>query len=242
MTVERIEWQQFIGRAFDWRQGEHIGIIGPTGRGKTTLMVPLLERHRYIVAFGTKPRDSTMVRLIRQGDYDRIEEWDPKEPARLSPKRVLWPDARSMYAASTQQAVFLHALDCIFRQGYWTVAIDELWYVIHALKLDHEIKTYLLQGRSLGISLLMASQRPAFIPLEVYDQSTHLFFFRDQDRRNLDRLSGINAVDSTLVRKTILSLGLHESLYVNTRTDTMLITQAPPLEGEGNGRARSRRH
>lgn len=228
----QLSWDDFIGKVFRWRQGEHVALIGPTGSGKTTLALAILELRRYVVALGTKPKDSTLEMLISRGGFKRYSKWE-RISTHLSPKRVLWPDAKSLHSAKVQQEEFKEALAHIYREGGWAVYIDELWFIIHHLKLELEVKTYLQQARALDISLVAATQRPAHIPLEVYDQSTHLFFWLDNDERNLKRISGISWLSADLVRHIVSRLERHEVLYINTRNGTMFRTKAPsPTGGE----------
>lgn len=224
----RIPWDEFITTHFRWNQGEHVGLIGPTGQGKTTLLTQLLPLHPYVVVFATKPKDESMERLIRFGGYEPIREWRSMDPQKF-PRRVLWPDAFELDSVGHQRAVFHNAFSRIYREGGWTVAIDELWYVNNILKLEMDVKTYLLQARALGISLLCATQRPAWVPLEVYDQSTHLFFWRDNDETNLRRLSGISFRSADLIRSVVSDLDRFQVLYINTRTGEMLRTRAPKI-------------
>lgn len=223
----RVPWDEFIRDHFRWNQGEHVALIGPTGQGKTTLLTNLLPLHPYVVVFATKPKDESMERLIRTGYYP-IKRWQSLDPIKF-PKRVLWPDAFELDSVRTQAAVFHDAFARIYREGGWTVAIDELWYVNNILKLEMDVKTYLLQARALGISLLVATQRPAWVPLEVYDQSTHLFFWRDNDETNLRRLSGISFRSADLIRSVVADLERFQVLYINTRTGEMLRTRAPKI-------------
>jgi hypothetical protein len=88
------------------------------------------------------------------------------------------------------------------------------------------------------ISLVVATQRPAFVPLEVYDQSQHLFFWRDNDERNLKRISGISWLNAAYVQALVASLERHEVLYINTPTGLMYRTTAPFKEGKANARTR----
>lgn len=241
----RIPWDVFIRKHFDWRSGEHVAAVGPTGQGKTTLLLNILPLHPFVVVFATKPRDESMDRLVRTG-YTRLPRWRSIS-ARDMPRRVLWPDAshieRRALGSDTsrtgidsvekQRVVFTDAMARIYREGDWTVAIDELRYFVDQLRMADEIRLFLLQGRSLGISLVTATQRPRFVPLEVYDQSTHLFFWRDNDEDNLRRLSGINARSAPLIRTIVRDLERFQVLYINTRTGNMLRTRVPPVSGKG---------
>lgn len=221
----RVPWHDFIS-TLDWRQGEHFGLIGPTGQGKTNMLINLLPQRQYVTVIATKPRDDTMDALAVHG-YHVMHTWRNLS-ARKYPRRILWPDASSLDSDEVQKTVFHDAFIRIYRSGGWTIAIDELWYIVNVLNLGKDVKTFLLQGRSLGISLIMATQRPAWVPLEVYDQSTHLMFWRDNDESNLRRISGISYRSAGLLRGIIPDLEAHQVLYVNTRTGYMARTR-PPL-------------
>lgn len=223
----RIPWDVFLREKFQWLQGEHVALIGPTGQGKTTLLTSLLPLHPYVVVFATKPRDESMQRLIRSG-YVPIRRWQMMDPAQY-PRRVLWPEANSLSSIVSQKAIFHDAFERIYREGGWTVAIDEMWYINNILRLEMDVKLYLLQARALGISLLAATQRPANVPLEIYDQSTHLFFWRDNDENNLRRLSGISFRSADLIRNVVADLERFQVLYINTRTGEMYRTRSPKI-------------
>lgn len=225
--VPRIPWDRFIRDELRWNAGEHFALIGPTGQGKTTMLLNLLPFHPYVVVFATKPRDTTMDALVQTG-YLRLDEWRSLDP-RVYPRRVLWPDATRLDSVARQQDVFHRAFGSIYREGGWTVAIDETWYMANTLKLGQDIKLYLLQARALGISLICATQRPAMIPVEIYDQSTHLMFWRDNDETNLKRISGISYRSADMIRYVVSNLELHQVLYINTRTGRMLRTRCPNI-------------
>lgn len=225
--VPRIPWDRFIRHELQWKSGEHFALIGPTGQGKTTMLLNLLPFHPYVTVFATKPRDSTMEALVHSG-YLKMDEWRSLDP-RDFPRRVLWPNATRLDSVATQQHVFHRAFESIYREGGWTVAIDETWYMANTLKLGQDIKLYLLQARALGISLICATQRPAMIPVEIYDQSTHLMFWRDNDETNLKRLSGISWRSADMIRYIVSNLDFHQVLYINTRTGRMVRTRCPNI-------------
>lgn len=233
----RMPWDAFLRREFVWRQGEHVGLIGATGRGKTTMLMELLPLHPYVVVFATKRKDETMDRLIsgngQRGGYQRYEYWRRLDPRNV-PRRVIWPKASAIKdMKSVQQEVFEDAFEHIYQEGGWTVAIDELWWYTNILDLGLHIRVLLLQGRSNNISMIMSTQRPAFVPTEIYSQSTHLMLWGDNDRRNLDRLGEINSRDSALVREIVRELEDNQVLYINTRTGRMVRTHVPRLIAVG---------
>jgi energy-coupling factor transporter ATP-binding protein EcfA2 len=223
----RTSWPTFTGSVLKWIPGEHFGLIGPTGMGKTTMLMALLPLHKYVTVFATKPRDSSMDALIRRG-YKKYERWplmaDPKE----SPRRVIWPDATHMETMrEIQKDVFSEAMARIYRIGNWTVAIDELWWFTNELGMGDYVKTYYLQARSLNISLIAGVQRPAWVPREMYTSCTHLMFWRTNDETDLKSLSGIGFKSSFLIREVVSNLDPYEALYINTRSGKMARVKVP---------------
>lgn len=226
----RIPWDEFRKTVFRWKAGEHMSLIGPTGLGKTTMLVNVLPIHPFVTVFATKPRDKTMSGLIRDSGYVRFDRWPNGLDAQQYPRRVIWPDATRLDSHVTQKAVFQDAFARIYREGGWTLALDETWYVDDILGLGREIKTYLLQARSLDISLLSAFQRPAWVPRELYSSSTHLMFWRTNDETDLRSLSGVGFRSAALIRDVVSDLDLYQVLYINTRTGEMCRTRCPEVK------------
>ncbi len=221
----RVPWDVFMDW-WDWSQGEHVGLIGPTGQGKTTLLTAILPRRNYVGVMATKPADDTMEYLISTG-YHEYEEW-PRIPAAKVPRRVIWPDASDIDAETTQHKVFKDMFGQIYREGKWCLVDDEGWYTGEVLKLKQQQRAMWSRGRSLGISYTVATQRPAWVPLEMYDMSTHLFFWRTVERNALMRMSSLGSANEALVKYLLPRLEMHQTLYVNTRTGDLRRTRTPP--------------
>ncbi len=223
-----VPWTKFLRDVLVWGPSQHFGLIGPTGQGKTTMTVHLLPQHPYTAVFATKPRDATMDSLIESDGYLRMERWEPLDPVR-HPRRVLWPDATTFDSVDKQKAVFHDALDQIYREGGWTVNIDELWYFTVELGLKRDVDKYYSQARSNGISLLAGTQRPANVPVAIYSQSTHLMFWQNNDENDLKRIAGTSRESAATMRHIAQNLHQWQVLYVNTRSGRMARTTPPKL-------------
>jgi hypothetical protein len=233
-----LKWDDFLTYAFDWKQSQHVAMIGPTDSGKSTLTYNLLPLRKYHVFFATKPKDKVLEVFGKKGKFTRLDDWPPlvghlrKRPATAEemPKRLLWPSAEHISSVNRQAQVFRRAFQDVYNQGGWTVTWDEYWYMNQVLKLEDEGRIFLQQARSNDISFVMGAQRPARIPLEIYDQSTHLFFWRDADERNLKTMGGIGWLNAGPIRAFVARLEPHQVLYINARTGHMYRTTCPEAD------------
>lgn len=237
-----IDWDDFMTYVFDWKQDQHVGLIGPTDSGKSTLTYAILPLRKYVTFFATKPADKVLDQFAKRSGFTRIEDWPPRvgrvrkhvATADEMPRRLLWPDATTLGSVERQRTVFLRAFEDIYAQGGWCVVWDEFWYMCSILGLEQEARIMLQQARSNDMAFVMGAQRPSRIPLEVYDQATWLFFWKDQDERNLKRMSGIGWLASKSIMAFVANLDRYQALVINTRTGQMYRTTPPEVKfGKG---------
>jgi hypothetical protein len=233
-----LDFDTFMTYVFDWKQNQHIAVIGPTEQGKTNLVHHLLHRRTYVGYLGIKSRDSTLDAFAKKGGYQRIHDWPPttgRGPLKRSvtwqemPKRLIWPDATDRRNARHEQIrVFNAALDDIWASGNATVVWDDFWYIVNILGMEKDAKQNLLNARSANSPQVICAQRGAGNRMvELFDQPTWLFFAKETDPRNLALIGRPNTMEHGFVA----NLDRYQFLSKNIRTGVMYRTTAPLLEG-----------
>ena len=201
-------------------------LVGQAGSGKTTLSVRLLDFQPYVVVLGTKTRDPSLYKPLQDKGFEIVSKFDPTDAAR-HPRVIFRPPLYepTPEALAQQREAFRKALVGIFSTGGWCIYMDEVRYLTETLKLDTILNTLWLQGRSLWVTMVAATQRPVSIPLNAFEQATHSFLFRITGHEDRKRASEYQGVNSPVVMETVSGLPHHEALYVNKITDYMIRTQ-----------------
>lgn len=213
---EKIPFQTFLEWfKRNWQQGQHVAIVGPTGRGKTTLASYILDARKYIVVLAVKRDDDTLAYFKKKG-YTTIKKWPPQNG---KSRVVYWIRPKSIDHLEEQQEKVHSALNIFYIQGGWTVYLDEVGYVAGYLKQAKPVGVLLNQGRSSNLSIVCSMTRPrstvASIPVETLSQCRHLFFFKYQDIREIEtcaEIAGISRKDMIQLNSTMSE---HDFLYIN---------------------------
>lgn len=164
--------------------------VGGTGSGKTTISGELLPRRKLVVVCVSKGADATLTGPYFK-EYELIRKWPPDSDQQ---RVMLWPLPGKTIAETKPKkaAVFRDMFDdVLLRRGHWCIDVDETHYMADTLNLKGEITDVLEQGRSFEISMWNNTQRPAGIPLAVYVNSLHGFFFQTQEEYDVQRLGRI---------------------------------------------------
>lgn len=202
----RPSWETFrasLARSWGVDRLGHVSIFAPQGGGKTILatrgLLPLRvgianprskKPHRVLIV-DVKGGDRnlegigrTVTRMPGSGDElldpDRDDERDAREPIHLRPD----PDANP-------RGVVVDALQRVWREGGWTVYVDEVRLVADYLGLKNMLDRMWLFARSRGVAVVTGTQAPRFVPQAMYDQADHFLIDRVRDGRILRRLAEI---------------------------------------------------
>lgn len=158
-----------IGVPVPWRQGEHVAIIGQTGSGKTTLEEKLLLLRDHVIVARTKS-DS-----VKFDGYEKIKRASGMD--RLDIRRLVLQPERGHQAVEIWEMI-----EKAWRQGGWTVAIDELFYVHTKLRLGDDVDMLLTQGRGKKLTTVVGMQRPSRVSRFALSEVTHAFVFTIEGR------------------------------------------------------------
>lgn len=196
----------------EWRQGEHIAVIGQNGSGKTYLLSKLLPLRSYVIVIRTKADD------IKFPGFRRIKSIDGITATHA--RYLLDPPYER------QRLEVARCLETAWRQGGWTVAVDELYYVGQRLKQEAAVERLLTQGRSLHVSTVIGVQRPSRVSRFAVSEPNHVFAFRLEGRD----VKTLAEATTPRIEAAMAALSRFQFVYYNRVTGDVRIGDAEHLE------------
>lgn len=239
--IAHIPRDLFLRRYWSYKNGQHVTILGKTGSGKTYLGFQLLDasisKERPGIVLVMKPRDATVERFQKRLELRRVASWPPPYIRRKVDKPrgyVLWPKLGDF---ERDDEILHDEFNRCFRESYTQAArrngeprclfVDELVGVAKELKLEASVNRLYMRGRSLGVGLWAATQRPFNAPLLAYQAPDHIFVASDPDLRNRQRLAEIGGFNTdvlmTITDPDSRVLGKNEFLYLGREDHVMAI-------------------
>lgn len=216
-----------------WKPGEHMALVGPTGTGKTTLMVGVLPLRKYVIALDPKGGDDTLSSLEKAG-FER-SSWPPGKqvykdieegkPARL----IIGGNVSSTEDLPKLRREIAAVLRDSFNQQGWTVYIDELQIVAdqRLMKLGASVERNLIAARSRKVSMVMSFQRPANVPRSASEMSTWFMVLYTRDRDTVDRLAEMSGRPTGEMRGYVKGLEEYSVLlFSRNPREPVVVTRA----------------
>jgi ABC-type dipeptide/oligopeptide/nickel transport system ATPase component len=224
-TIARFTRDEFLTRRWQYKPGDHVTILGPTGSGKTMLAYDLLRltaRPRTLpgVVLVMKPKDRPLLAWSKAAGFRRVRSWPPPPPWPWEPQHprgwTVWP--RHTFDPDIDDAhmhrLFRAVILARYKRGNTILFADEVFGLAKELGLERVLNAVWMRGRSQGLGLWAASQRPAHIPLHAYSAAQHLFIANDPDERTRERYAEIGGTDPKMILRVTDSLGSFEWLYL----------------------------
>lgn len=240
---EYVPWEELGPQFFEaWGypkgkfQPEHMAIYGPTGRGKSHFESYLLQerarlRGSQIVLIATKPADKTLMGM----GWPIVDSWPPETG--WTKKRdhfrqcIFWATADGLDddAQARQSAKIRRLLEQLWVPKSNTIVVfDEIAYVEQELKLGNVTSRYFREGRSLGITVVATTQRPANVSRTMHSETNWSIFFAPKDEEDAERLAQI-AGNKTYFKRALADLDAtnFEFLIVHNFSGDYYISNLP---------------
>jgi hypothetical protein len=223
--------EEFLNDLWTYHPGQHVLMVAPTGAGKSYFAWQLLDGamqqnpHLQPVVYMPKKKDpTTKVNANRLG-LAETPTWPPRKPGLFEAKpvgHVLWPV--HPYGPGIDTNIRRNAVGAQLRKGLESQLVkgDSISFVDDAhsaaamFDLNPLIEETLVNGRAGGSGVWMATQKPSGTAVSgglttyAYSSGSHMFFSKDNDKRNLERLSEIGAgFDPQKVAGWVRNLNVH---------------------------------
>lgn len=187
VSVVGVPWPTFLAWLHDtWEPGQHFALIGPTGEGKTTFAVGILQQRKWVLALDPKGEDDT----LSASGFERITSLPlPRrirnniaegKPARL----IIGGSNRSEEEQKALRRLMARAVAMVREQGGWTIYADEFQILsdLRMYGLGKPIEELLISARTRRTSVVTAYQAPAWVPRAATRQAWGTAIWPTRDR------------------------------------------------------------
>jgi hypothetical protein len=184
-----------------WAPGQHMAFIGPTGEGKTTHAVGVLETRKYVLALDPKGEDETLTAsgYVRVGSlYKDNARWALQHREDARTWRKIWEDidegrpARVIIGGPADddaqftklRELMAEAIDWCRYAGGWTQYCDEFEVASSRdmFDLGRGINLGLITARRKAVSVVNSYQAQAWVSKHAIRQARKAVLWQTGDR------------------------------------------------------------
>lgn len=219
--METWDYEKFIAyMKRTWVLSEHIGLVAPTGLGKTFIVRDLMGLKKHGVVIATKEKDKALDLYVSENGFIKRDNWPPNWNELHT---LLWRKAKELGNFSEQRILVFYVMNDLYKRGGYVLYFDDLYYVAIVLGLKKQVQMMYTQVRSNGVSLIASMQRPTWVPLEAVSQCTYLLVGRIRSDDDVKRAAAGMGQDWRELKFAIGSLEDYEFLLLQDGKDMVHI-------------------
>lgn len=219
--METWDYEKFIAyMKRTWILSEHIGLVAPTGLGKTFIVRDLMNLKKHSVVIATKEKDKSLELYVKEDGFVKRDNWPPDWNESHT---LLWRKAKELGNFSEQRILIFYVMNDLYKRGGYVLYFDDLYYVAITLGMRKPVQMMYTQVRSNGVSLISSMQRPTWVPLEAVSQSKYLLVGRIRSDDDIKRTGAGMGQDWRKLKLAIESLKDYEFLLLQDGKDIVHI-------------------
>ena len=223
--VEPLDWETQFLPWFknEWKPGQHIATIAPTGAGKTTFNAGVTEYCRkYVLALDPKGNDSTLSTL----GFERLGKWpgikslermiQSNDNNNLPTRLIIGGNNNSTKDFEELKNTMRQVLEDAWAMGGWTLLADELRLLTSPkmMNLGEPVDRLLVAARDRKVSLVSAYQSPAWVSTEASRQASWVAVSYTRDDDIIKRTAEIMGRNKNEVRGAFKGLEKYAFLII----------------------------
>jgi hypothetical protein len=212
-NVSRRDFLQEFGN--DYTRGQHVTIIGPTGRGKSRLAYQCLGRvispdMQVLSLHGKiKGRDPVVMKAGKQLNLRVVDEL-PDDPRRWYDRKrqyngyLIVPLTNPGKTVSEENTLLRKRFGEALHHNYKTTKVPTITHVNEAhqtqveLKLKEQCEAPMMRGGP-DNAIWHEIQRGRYVSYHCYGAAEHMFIFYDDDRDNRKRYADFGTADPQVI-------------------------------------------
>ncbi len=228
-----------------WKPGQHWALIGPTGEGKSTFAVGLLEGRKWVLSLDPKGEDET----LSSSGYQRVTSMPPPKgwpvgKPRPGTDRWVWDRVdqglpvglvAGFEALTDEEDAALHKLmrDAVTwcrRTRGWTLYVDEFELLSsqRMFRLGPDIERMLITARRAGTSVVTSFQAAAWVSKHATRQASFTSLWPTRERKMIQTVAESMGRDWRVIASAVDELPPYHVLVIPKQIRApMLVTTAP---------------
>lgn len=215
-----------------WTPGKHFALVGPTGEGKSTFAVHILQRRKWVIALDAKGEDDTLeasgfVRITRFPLPRKIRnDIADGKPARI----ILGGSARTDHEEAALRELMRQGISMVRQQGGWTIYADEFQVLadLRMFNLGKPVEQLLITARKNRTSVVTSFQAPAWVPKASTRQAGFIAMWPTRDINMIKNVAEAAGRPWRQLAEAVYELPKYHVLIIPSDVHAPIVLVHPP--------------